>query len=50
MAAPRRIVMPPKDGRPIPNPIRWACDHGHVHPSRLAAVKCNRKHRDRKAR
>jgi len=45
MAAPKRVKMPDKDGRPIPNPIRWICDRGHVHPSRMAAVKCNMKHR-----
>jgi hypothetical protein len=47
MAAPTKYVMPPygyKPGRP-PNPVRWLCDAGHVHPSRRAAVKCNQKNR-----
>jgi hypothetical protein len=40
-----KIRMPNDDfGRPIPNPIRFICDSGHVHPSRKAAVKCNVKH------
>lgn len=45
MAAPTRIVMPRKAGRTIPNPVRWGCDQGHIHPSRVAAVKCNQKAR-----
>lgn len=45
MAAPKPYRMPPKDGREIPNPNRWVCDVGHIHPSRVRAVKCNVKHR-----
>lgn len=26
-----------------PNPVRYACDHGHLHPSHRAAEKCNRR-------
>lgn len=35
------------DGTQVPNPIR--CDRGHIHPSRTAAVKCNRKNRAKEA-
>jgi hypothetical protein len=49
MAAPKRVVMPREPGRPpIPNPIRWSCDQGHIHPSRQHAIVCNRRHRDKK--
>ena len=46
MAAPQRVILPPygyKPGRP-PNPVRWVCDRGHMHPSRMTAMKCNSKH------
>ena len=47
MAAPTRVVMPRRhDGTTIPNPVRWICDRGHIHPSHRAAVKCNHKHRE----
>jgi hypothetical protein len=46
MAAPTKIVMPRRDnGSQVPNPVRWMCDQGHIHPSRPAAIKCNAKHR-----
>jgi hypothetical protein len=50
MAAPRRYLMPKYDSKPgrPPNPVRWLCDRGHIHPSRRAAVKCNVKHRERR--
>jgi hypothetical protein len=40
--APRRVHMPRlANGQPCPNPIRWVCTQGHIHPSRQAAIKCN---------
>lgn len=43
MARPTKVEMPNlNDGRPCPNPIRWVCDLGHVHPSFAKATKCNR--------
>ncbi len=48
MSAPRMVRMPHLDsGMPCPNPIRWTCDQGHIHPSRSAAVKCNSRLRRR---
>jgi hypothetical protein len=41
----QRIEMPEKNGRRIPNPYRYLCDQGHLHPSRVRAVKCNEKAR-----
>ncbi len=41
-----RVVMPNRDdGSRVPNPVRYVCSRGHVHPSRKAAVKCNQKNR-----
>lgn len=38
--------MPPRhDGSQVPNPWRYICDHGHIHPSFMHAVKCNKRHR-----
>lgn len=46
MAAPTRVTMPRRDdGSQVPNPVRWMCDRGHIHPSRTAAVKCNQRNR-----
>lgn len=46
MAAPTKVMMPRRyDGRQVPNPIRWMCDQGHVHPSFMRAVACNKKNR-----
>lgn len=48
MATPTRVKMPRTDsGTPVPNPIRWMCDQGHVHPSFQHAVKCNRRNRSK---
>jgi hypothetical protein len=47
----KRIEMPPKNGRRIPNPWRYVCDSGHVHPSRARAIDCNARLRaERRAR
>lgn len=32
----------------VPNPVRYVCDRGHLHPSHRAAVHCNIKHREAK--
>jgi hypothetical protein len=38
-----KIRMPTKYGRQIPNPVRYVCSAGHIHPSRRKAEACNRK-------
>lgn len=45
MAVPKQIRMEDKNGRPIPNPIRYMCDVGHIHPSHRHAVACNVRNR-----
>jgi hypothetical protein len=41
-----KIKMPARnDGSRVPNPYRYLCAHGHLHPSDRAAAKCNQKHR-----
>lgn len=40
----RKFKMPRRhDGKYPPNPYRYACDHGHFHPSRQHAVACHRR-------
>lgn len=45
-----KILMPKRhDGKRPPNPVRWACGYGHVHPSRRHAAKCVARERNRTA-
>jgi hypothetical protein len=38
----QKVTMPKRfDGKRPPNPVRYLCNAGHLHPSRHSAFKCN---------
>jgi hypothetical protein len=46
-----KVKMPRRhDGTLPPNPIRYACGYGHLHPSDRHARKCIKRHLDQAQR
>lgn len=42
----KAVRMPRRDdGSQVPNPTRYVCNLGHLHPSHRHAVACNVRHR-----